>query len=323
MPYDIVPLESRHLEDAARLAAARYAALRGQTPLLPARYEDAGSLLPMLQELLAAAPGTAALQDGRLAGFLAAWQIPSLRGQRAVYSPEWANGAVPGDARRIYQLMYTRQSPRWIAEGCFDHYLTVLAHDQAGIAGWQWLGFGYYAIDALRDLVPAEGAAADINIRRATLDDVPVAAALGRALRRHMASAPVFLVQADDGSPERHAAWLQKPANALWLAQRGERTVACLGIEPASHDACTVIRDEGTASITSAFTVEEARGDGVATALLNRGLAWARAEGYACCAVDFEAMNVQAARFWLRHFQPVCTSLYRHINERIAGRIVD
>lgn len=314
MPFEIVALTSQHLEDAASLVSARYAALRREIPLLPDRYERPDGLLPLLKELAASAPGVVALQDGKLAGFLAAWQISSLRGQRAAYSPEWANGAVPGDARRIYQALYTRLSADWVAEGYFDHYVTLLAHDRAGIEGWQWLGFGYYAIDALRGLAPVEGAAADVAVRRATPGDVQAATELGRALRRYMASAPIFLVQADGGSLEHYAAWLANTANALWLAERGGRAVACLGMGPANRDACAIIGDEGTTSIISAFTVEEARGDGVATILLNRGLEWARAEGYARCAVDFEAMNVLGARFWLRHFQPVCYSLYRHVN---------
>lgn len=43
---------------------------------------------------------------------------------------------------------------------------------------------------------------------------------------------------------------------------------------------CLIIRDEGTASITGAFTVEEARGQGVGAAVLARAIQWARDEGY-------------------------------------------
>jgi hypothetical protein len=34
--------------------------------------------------------------------------------------------------------------------------------------------------------------------------------------------------------------------------------------------------------------------------------------------VDFEPQNIPAAHFWLKHFQPVCYSLIRHVDERIA-----
>ena len=111
--------------------------------------------------------------------------------------------------------------------------------------------------------------------------------------------------------------WLAHPANALWIACRGNEPVAEIGIGPASKDACTIIRDKGTASITSGYTVPALRGDGVAGAVLDRALAWARAEGYTRCSVDFEAANVLARRFWLRHFQPLCISLNRCVNPAI------
>jgi GNAT superfamily N-acetyltransferase len=90
--------------------------------------------------------------------------------------------------------------------------------------------------------------------------------------------------------------------------------VAFLRMEGGNQGACTIVRDPGTVSITGAFTVESARGDGIATALLSQGLSWAAGEGYTRCSVDFEAMNVPATNFWLRHFQPVCISFYRHVN---------
>ena len=84
---------------------------------------------------------------------------------------------------------------------------------------------------------------------------------------------------------------------------------------PANVDACTIIHDEKTTSIVGAFTTESVRGGGIATALLNRSLEWARSDGYERCAVDFEPMNPLATRFWLRHFQPVCYTLIRHVDE--------
>ena len=91
-----------------------------------------------------------------------------------------------------------------------------------------------------------------------------------------------------------------------------------MALEPGNQRACLVIQDEKTISITSAFTSEAARGAGIATALLNRSLEWARTEGYERCAVDFEPMNSLAARFWPKYFRPVCYSLMRKVDERIS-----
>ena len=73
-----------------------------------------------------------------------------------------------------------------------------------------------------------------------------------------------------------------------------------------------------TASILGAFTEPRVRGTGIGTALLDRALAWARASGHKRCAVDFEPQNISGTRFLLSHFQPVCYSLVRRVDERTA-----
>lgn len=318
MSLEIVPFQDEYRGDAAALVGARYRALRERVPSLPSCYEDVSSILPLLHDLAGQAPGVSAIRGGQLAGFLLGHVIPVFRGQRSVFSPEWANGADPEDSRRIYQEMYAHLSARWVANGCFTHLISMLAHDREGIEGWQWLGFGLIAADAVRDLTPAQGPMADVDIRRGRLEDIEQAMALSEASERHLAAAPTFLACVERRGRGFHEEWLANPANALWLAYHGTEAVACMGLGPASADACTIIRDEKTTSIVRAFTKERARGRGVATALLNRSLDWARSQGYERCAVDFEPMNILAARFWMRHFQPVCYALVRHVDQRVA-----
>jgi GNAT superfamily N-acetyltransferase len=214
--------------------------------------------------------------------------------------------------------MYAYLSARWVANGCFAHLISMLAHDREGIDSWQWLGFGLIAADAVRDLEPAEGPFANVDIRRGSTEDVEQSMALEEALQRHLAAAPTFLAYTQKHDRGFHEQWLADPANVLWLACHGTEVVACMGLGPANPDACAIIRDEKTTSITRAFTKETVRGRGIAAALLNRSMDWALSEGYERCAVDFEPMNTLAARFWMRHFEPVCLALVRHVDERIA-----
>lgn len=311
----VVNFEEKHIEDAATLAAARYGDLHRRNPLTPARYGEVDVLYALLKQLTDQFPGVVALENGNLVGFLAAWMIPSWRGYASVISPEWGNGAVLADARRIYEALYTRMASFWVAQQHVVHAVNLLANDVRGIEGWQWLGFGYFVVDGIRSLDPAPGAAAGVDLRRATLNDLAVVAELDDRLWAHLASSPTFLVSDGVDDPvEELRVWLTDPAKALWLAYLEDEPVAFLRLEGNNTGASTIVRDPGTVSITGAFTVDRARGDGVATALLNRALAWARDEGYVRCSVDFEAMNVLAARFWLRHFQPVSIALYRHVN---------
>ena len=316
MSLEIVPLRDKHLEDAAALVTASYRALRGHASSLPSRYENVSSILPRLRDLAGQAPGVVAMRDGRLVGFLLGRVLAEFRGKRSVYSPEWANAARAEDSREIYREMYAHLSAPWVGDGCFTHVVTLLAHDRQAIDAWHWLGFGLAAVDAIRDLIPVQGAMADVEICRAGLEDIEEAVMLDQALHRHLAAAPIFLI--DEHGSEFYAQWLADSGNALWLAYRGGQAVACMGLEPASPEACYIIRDEKTISITSAFTRESERNKGLGAALLNHSLAWARSVGYERCAVDFEPQNIPAARFWLRRFQPVCYSLIRHVDERVA-----
>jgi GNAT superfamily N-acetyltransferase len=313
---EVIPLKEEHLEDAAALVSRRYQGLRAQVPSLPPRYAEASTLLPMLRDIAGAGPGVAAIHGGRLAGFLSSWLIPSFRGKRSAFSPEWANGAELENSPRIYEEMYTHLSASWVADGYATHLIGLLANDRDGLAGWHWLGFGMLAADAVRDLQPAPDPDTNVAIRRAGLQDLEQVKALHEALAHYMAAAPTFLVDAGERDRRYYEEWLQNPDRAIWLAFEDTEAVAYIRQGPASEDASTIIYDDKTTSITGAFTREKARGGGIATALLNRSLAWARAKGYARCAVDFEPMNPLATRFWLRHFQPVCYAVVRHIDER-------
>lgn len=228
-----------------------------------------------------------------------------------MFSPEWANAADLENSRRIYEEMYAHLSASWVADGCFTHLVSMLANDHDGINGWHWLSFGMIAADAVRDLQPVQGCDADVDVRRACLEDVEQVMTLDEALWQHMAAPSIFLADAEERATERdrsyYEEWLQNPEKALWLAYHGTDAVAYMGLGPASDDASYIICDEKTTSIFGAFTREKARCSGIAMALLDRSLEWARAQGYERCAVDFEPMNPLATRFWLRHFEPVCS----------------
>lgn len=313
MSLEIVSLQEDHLEEAAALVTTGYRALRRHVPLMPPRFEQVESVLQPLRGLAGQAPGVAAIQGGRLTGFLLGWLLPDFRGKRSTYCPEWAHAAETEDRQRIYREMYARLSAQWVAAGYVAHIVTSLAHDRTALEAWHWLGFGLTAVDAIRDLTPVPSSTADVAIRRAGRHDVAVAMAFDEALHQHLAAAPVFFSE-EHHSQEFHERWLADPGNVLWLAYQGDEAVGCMGLGPANPEACYFINDERTASILTAYTKEEMRSGGIGSALLNHSLTWARTAGYERCAVDFESPNIPGARFWLRHFQPVCYSLIRHID---------
>jgi GNAT superfamily N-acetyltransferase len=114
---------------------------------------------------------------------------------------------------------------------------------------------------------------------------------------------------------DEQARRLADVARATFLAEDAAGTpVAYHRIGPSSTDVAMVVRDPGTASITGAFTVPERRGEELATGLLDRALAWARENGYVRCAVDHESANLEATRFWSRHFTPAAFTYVRRVS---------
>jgi hypothetical protein len=124
--FKTVPLSEEHLEDAALLVSQRYQRLCEQEPHLPHRYAEVSNLLPLLQNILkVTGTGVAAIRGSQLVGFLMGWQMPTFRGKRSVYSPEWANGAELEDSAHIYEEMYSHLSASWLADKYIAHYISL------------------------------------------------------------------------------------------------------------------------------------------------------------------------------------------------------
>jgi GNAT superfamily N-acetyltransferase len=316
----ITSLKEDHLEDAAALVTTRYKALRKQILDLPNRYTEEATLLPHLREIMSASrTGVAALRGDRLVGFLTGWQMPSFRGIRSTYSPEWANAADLEDSPRIYEEMYSHLAQIWVEDQYVAHYISLFPNDTGALQAWNWLGFGLMAVDGLRSLEVIPANDVDVHIRRAGLGDLELVMNLQESLWQYMKESPVLLLtplRARDYYEE----WLNNPDKVVWLAYQNGEPVAFMRLGPADEEVCLIIQDEKTTSIYAAFTEAKARREGVATALLNHALAHAKAAGYVRCAVSYEPMNVLGSRFWLKHFNSVCLSAVRHIDERIVQK---
>ncbi len=315
----VIALKEVHLADAARLVSDRYKRLRQGEPLLPGRYAKVETLLPLLQDIWnASGVGVAVIRHGQLVGFLTGWQMPCFRGKRSTYSPEWANAALMGESARIYQAMYGHLAAVWLADNYVAHYISLFPNDVDALNAWHWMGFGMIAADALCGLDPIEAPDTGVQIRRAGPEDIEPVMELHEALRQYSKASPIFLLT-EKRDRDYYEAWLRDPDKVVWLACRDGEPVAFMRLGPADDDVCAIIQDERTTSIYAAYTREAFRGTGIGTALLDHALQWARNAGYERCAVSFEPMNPLGARFWLQHCKPVCLSLFRHVDERLAG----
>lgn len=315
---EITPFAIKYIEDAAKLFIANFKKLRHVVPATPIEMEDPACVSAHLQRIMGNCPGIAALERGKLIGYLGWWLVDAFRNtsRRAAYVPEWAHATVhygmeasrPG----IYRAMYRAAATHWVEAGCQAHAVTLLASDKVAEQTWFWSGFGLTVIDAIRPVQPLDvRPPAGLLVRKATLDDIPLLAKIEAEHWTHYAQPPTLMVpQAPDGETE-FAALLSSPQNSAWLALDGNQPVAYMRFEVGSHGAAQVVQAENTFAITGAFTRPAYRGRGAAPALLDSALRDYAARGYSSCSVDFESLNPEAAVFWMKYFQPVCLSLIR------------
>jgi ribosomal protein S18 acetylase RimI-like enzyme len=316
---EVVPFADEHLDDAARLLAARHARHRRDEPLLPERFEEPGAAG---EELLAAwraddATGAAAIRDGRFVGYL----VGAPRDAGVWGENVWieAPGHAAEEAEAVRDL-YALAAARWVDEGRRRHYALVPATDPALVDAWFRLGFGQQQAHGVRELDAAERID-DFEIREPTEEDIDqlMESEVDLALARHQGASPVFsgisLPTPDVIREEWHKTLADDEERVLIGFLEG-RPVACWSVSDASlsrhYDG--LMLPERASYLAFAATVPEARGSGIGVALTAAVMARERDEGYECMVTDWRVTNLLASRFWPRRgFRPMFLRLYRSI----------
>jgi GNAT superfamily N-acetyltransferase len=317
---EIVPLAAAHLETAAVLTADRYRDERARNPLLHEKYEDPVTVRPLLDYNREKQTGVAAVRSGKTAGFITSlpfsnWGIP------AVWIPDWGHGAEKPDRGYLYRRMYAALAEQWVGKGHLKHAVSTFAGERDILDAWSSLGFGITNIDALRNIKSLSGPITSYEIRKAGPEDFDILMKFRDALAHHLTMTPIFLFIPPEAREKSAAEFRQQLIDdnvAIWLACNKGKVIGYIRVVPSSQrDFNMPTFDNSVCGISMAFTEEIDRCQGTATALLNRVLEWAREKGYTRCAVDFESANIPGARFWLSHFQPVCYTLFRNIDNRV------
>lgn len=308
-------ISAEHTSDIVDLIATRYREVLTSIPLLPNRYTQKDVITGLLNSILDSAPGVVAYDGKRIVGFLCAWALPSFRGRPAVFSPEWGNATIADNSRTVYQAMYEYVAEKWVAAGYGTHLISQYADRSDDSVMWQWLGFGMCAVDGVRALTPLD-VPAYWDIKLATQEHIQPVYLLNQQLEKHLYASPTFLYGDEPATMDDVVSWINDTNQAVWLGIKDGKVIGFFRQGPASEQASTIIEDPGTTSIMGAYTVPEHRGQGLAAALLNRTIQWGLQEHYLRCCVDFEPMNVLAARFWTRHFTLSSYVLARFIDIR-------
>jgi len=317
----IVEFTSKHVADAARLYAADFGRLRADVPALPADFLDPATTEPLLRRAISAGPAAAALRHGELVGYMAGLPVPGLRASgTSVFLPEWAHGGTRTGRSDTYDAMYTYIAARWAEAGWLTQCLSILPGDPKLEGALVWLGFGLCVVDAVRTLeeVPVSATPPGVTVGQAAPEDLDALVPIVPAHDAYYAASPTFLIRETNDPSHELASWIQTRGEQVLFARSGIRVLSFIYLRPAPDDVSRVVRHPGTMSICGAYTVPEARGSGVGSALLSAAVASGREAGFERMAVDFESANVLARRFWLRSFRPVCLTFERHLDDRLA-----
>jgi GNAT superfamily N-acetyltransferase len=311
---EISSLRREYILQAATLFVAGCKKQRLATPSLSDRLEDVGRVAAMLDRLLDSCPGIAALQDGRLVGYMGWYIADHFRGtdRKGAYCPEWGHSSVEEAKPEIYRAMYRAAAAQWAAAGCQVHAVTLLAQDRTAEQVWFWNGFGLTVVDGVRPMRPLDRpCTTTVSIRKATQADAPILAILDAEHCRHYTASPVFMPPPHNNDAAEFAEFLSRPQNSVWLAMDGEVPVGFIRYDGYDSDGVEIVVSEATVYITGAYVRPAYRGRKVGAALLDAASRDYASRGFTCCAVNFESFNPEAASFWMRYFEPVCLSVLR------------
>jgi GNAT superfamily N-acetyltransferase len=336
MSLEVVPFGPEHLADAASLLATSHTRHRTIEPALPIAYEDSVRALEILKSAppvergavpgadAAASPaaGVAALRDGRLAGYLVAQLAVDFYEREAVVLPQ-GSAVAEGEGTELYRDMYAEASRWWVQNGYFVHYVHHGTCDERARHAWFSLGFGLYSVYNHRDISPLAGREAEVVIRKVGAERLQDEEALRTGLRRYNASSPILHSYiprlGGDGHRivEAERAAMGDPAHAYFIAYEGEKPAGLMIFTPPQPG--YMLTPEGAGYLHIAYVDESAREGGIGTALVNRGLAWMRDQGYTSCTLGYYSPNLLGARFWQSNgFRPIGYCLERRIEDRIA-----
>jgi len=318
---EIIRLDEPLIESAAALHSSSFEQLRSLLPFLPADTVDVTRTAEHLRRIPAGS-GVAAVQAGRLLGYLTALRVEGARGPgNAAYTPEWAWAVDPTAPDELLTALYAAASPRWAAAGWTRHLISALALGAPINRELAWLGFGLCVVDAVRpipDLIETR-APGGVSIGIAAQSDVEELTGLHDLLDAHLSAPPTFLYRDTEEDPRaRMARWVADSCRRLWVARAGGQVVSFICLSAEGGDVAAIVRHPAIVHVVAAFTRPEWRSKGVGEALLAEALGGAGSDGFAIAAVDFEPANPLARRFWSRFFTPVCLSYERTLDPRVA-----
>jgi hypothetical protein len=315
---DIRPFEPSDVADAAQLLARRGNRFLDAFPALEPRLRDPWYCAETLMRAIAdGARGAVAVDGPVIAYLLATPEDEDLRGRNEWVTPECHAGGAEA-LRRLYAHL----AAEWVSEGRGHHYVQVRGDDTGESELWAHLSFAVESVHALRpiDDIPEAGSAG-ATIRRAGIPDIDAIEPLFDVIAEAHSASPVFSFIDESfyaNLRPGHAELLEDPSVGYFIAEDGDRVLAYAAFYPVGDDHATYFRPVGSVELIVAASLTEARGRGLMRALVCRGLAWSKEQGFGLCITDWRAANLDSSRAWpAMGFTPIGYRMHRTIDPRL------
>jgi GNAT superfamily N-acetyltransferase len=310
-----------HVDKAVDLFLKSYSWEREVNPLLPIHPllepKRIGNELRLISQV---GPGVAFFQEGKMISFMVTGKIFSFKGQKAALIPEYAHGTeidmdVPWDC--LYRQMYKELSAQWLKEGIHLHLLGFLAHDQELKNILFQLGFGAIIAERIRDLSDIHTIGGGLAPERVGDPDK-----LEEIHREHHAfypESPIFIKKSlEKEELRKELQSYNDNGDALFAYPEKEGIGGYLAVgESTGNREGFLLQNTNTAQIKTAYVKPELRHQGVGTLLLNKGIEWARQEGFDALIVEHETANTFGSAFWGKYFEPYVYFAMRYIDNTL------
>jgi ribosomal protein S18 acetylase RimI-like enzyme len=318
---EIIPFTADHLDAAAALLAERQAGLRAVRPELPAAFTEADGCRPQIAALLdrEGSHGVVATGGEGLQAFLIGFPRHEPIWGRACWSPIEGQAYEASVDPDVMRDLYAIWSQHFVDRGYFRQYVYAPADDAALLDTWFLTGFGKMQAHAVRDLSLEPSVDPSFSTRRATPDDLERIGPLMDLIATQLVRSPAYAIALPEVLATYRAEYagdLKDPAAHYWLAEENGVAVGLQGFYEAETGPMV---PDGAWELADAKTAPQARGRGVARALLAAAFAEARAAGASHCVTDWRTASLASHRSWMAMgFRPTHFRLHRHIDERIA-----
>ena len=275
------------------------------------------SLEPLLTYLIDNQRGMAAVEAGKLKGFLAFYPpFDGLNGNaKGVFSPLGGNAFSGENKGKLASLLFEASSAMLLKEGVTSFAICRYAHDEETAKSFILNGFGIRCMDAICDLsqVTAHEDIKGISYCELEASEFSKIKDLTISLVEHLYQSPVYLPTdlahfMSSGYPED---------TRIFVAKVKEECIAYIKLSDEGENFIT--SNQKMMNISGAFVRKEYRGKKVADALLTYVQDILIREKYEYLGVDCETLNPTALRFWTKHFKPYTYSYARRIDERVIG----